>query len=115
MTSRNARPRGSIRPGCRAFTDSSTSEHRRKKLELSRTLFRRMNSSIRAAGTAAGALLNGDALQQADLIQRPSRPHYDRGQRIVCQHNGEARLLPQEHIEITQQGAAPGEDDALVD
>ena len=34
---------------------------------------------------------------------------------VVADHDGEARLFAQEHVEVLQQGSAAREDDALVD
>ncbi len=49
------------------------------------------------------------------MIEGLAAAEHDGADRIVAHHDGQARLFPQQHVEVAQQGAATGEDDALVD
>ena len=49
------------------------------------------------------------------MVERLAASEDDRADGIVGHHHGEARLLAQEDVQVGQEGAASGEDDALVD
>ncbi len=60
-------------------------------------------------------LVERDLPQQRQIRQHPSRADDDRGQRILGHENGKARFVAKPLVEVTQQRAAAGEDDAAVE
>src|SRR2546425_466299 len=128
------------RPMTRAVSTSPRSASRksrtpatgRKPAELRAARFRRRKSNtfyatdsaaLDEAGVGPGTashvvgpgLLNGDVLEEREFIQDLAGPHHDGGERVVGQHDGEARLLAQQGVEVAEERAAAGQHDALVD
>src|SRR5437899_5160808 len=132
ITSRKNRPSGSLRARAPPVRSARTPATRRKTAELRAARFRRRKSNTSYAtdsaaldkagagpGTASHVvgpgLLNGDVLEEREFIQDLAGPHHDRGERVVGQHDGEARLLAQQGVEVAEERAAAGQHDALVD
>src|SRR5262249_22778528 len=56
-----------------------------------------------------------DLLQELHVIERLAASENDCADRIVTHHYGEAGLFAKEHVEVREEGATTGEDDAFVD
>ena len=62
-----------------------------------------------------GSGSNRDFPKKRQLVQRASGPDGDSGEGILCQHDREARSLPEQDIHIAELRTAADQDDALVD
>ena len=60
-------------------------------------------------------LRDRDVLQEAQLVEHLARAHDDGRERIFGRHDRKTGFLSQEDVEVPEQRAATGEDDALVD
>src|SRR5438128_932217 len=85
---------------------------------------RKKNGSARSTPTMTGSrnrrkkftgLRDLDFLQQIEVVERLAASEHHGADRVVADHDGQARLLAQEHVEVAQERASAREHDALVD